>query len=198
MGLSEAPPGAASSASYAALSDGVSFSPPPLEQELEILGPVKARLWVSSSTDDMDIFATLRAFGPQGEEATFFGATEPKAPVSQGWLRVSQRKLDSERSTEFRPYHAHDESRKLAPGEIYAVDLEIWPTSLALPAGWRLVLTLQGKDFERQGEMGEQKGSGWFLHDDPADRPASSFAGINTIHTGRDRESHLLLPVIPA
>jgi hypothetical protein len=42
------------------------------------------------------------------------------------------------------------------------------------------------------------KGVGWFTHDDPADRPVSSFAGFHTIHTGRDRQSYLLLPVIPA
>ena len=144
----------------------------------------------------MDIFATLRAFDSQGSELTFFSATEPKAPVSQGWLRVSQRKLDLERSTEYRPYHTHDETQKLKPGEIVPVDVEIWPASLALPAGSRLTLTLQGKDFERPDATGEQKGSGWFLHNDPLDRPAASFAGINTLHTGGDRESYLLLPVI--
>lgn len=77
-------------------------------------------------------------------------------------------------------------------------DVEIGPTSLALRAGYRLTLTLQGKDFERPDVTGEQKGSGWFLHNDPLDRPAASFAGTNTIHTGAGRESYLLLPVLPA
>jgi predicted acyl esterase len=76
------------------------------------------------------------------------------------------------------------------------VDVEIWPASLALPAGFRLALTLQGKDFERPEETGVQKGSGWFLHDDPRDRPASSFAGTHSVCTGRARPSYLLLPVI--
>ncbi|MBI2090502.1 MAG: CocE/NonD family hydrolase [Deltaproteobacteria bacterium] len=159
---------------------------------------IKAHLWVSSTTDDMDIFATLRAFDPQGNELTFFSATEPKAPVSQGWLRVSHRKLDPERSTEYLPWHTHDEAQMLKPGEAYPVDLCIWPASLALPAGYRLELVLQGKDFERAGEPGLQKGSGFFLHDDPVDRPPARFAGTNTIHTGEGRESYLLLPVLPA
>lgn len=146
----------------------------------------------------MDIFATLRAFDPQRGELTSFSATEPKAPVSQGWLRVSQRKLDPERSTEYRPYHTHDEAQKLKPGEIYPVEVEIWPATLALPAGYRLMLTLQGKDFERPDATGEQKGSGWFLHNHPLDRPAASFGGTNTIHTGAGRESYLMLPVLPA
>ena len=47
------------SASYPALSEGLTFSTEPWERDLEIVGPVKARLFVSSSTRDMDIFATL-------------------------------------------------------------------------------------------------------------------------------------------
>ncbi|HYS57878.1 MAG TPA: CocE/NonD family hydrolase C-terminal non-catalytic domain-containing protein, partial [Burkholderiales bacterium] len=145
---------------------------------------------------DMDIFATLRAFDPKGNEVTFLSAVEPKAPVSQGWLRVSQRKLDVKRSTEYQPWHTHDEAQKLKPGEIYEVDVEIWPASLALQAGHRLALTLQGKDFERPGESGLQRGSGWFLHDDPRDRPPESFAGMHTVYSGARRGSYLLLPAI--
>jgi predicted acyl esterase len=189
-------PGKLSSASYAATGEGVTFSTPPLAHPLEFAGPIKAKLWVSSSSNDMDLFATLRAFDPQGKEVTFFSAVEPRAPVSQGWLRVSQRKLDPKRSTEYQPWHTHDEAEKLKPGEIVEVDLEIWPASAALPAGYRLALTLQGKDFERPGEPGPQKGSGWFLHDDPRDRPPDAFAGTHTVHSGADRRSYLLLPVL--
>jgi predicted acyl esterase len=116
--------------------------------------------------------------------------------VSQGWLRVSHRKLDSQRSTEWQPWHSHDELQKLEPGAAYEVDLEIWPASLALPRGHRLALTLQGKDFERSGESGAQRGSGWFLHDDPRDRPPASFAGTHSVHSGGERGSYLLLPVL--
>lgn len=194
--LASSPPRADAGASYAAAGDGVTFSTPPLERGLEIAGPIVAKLWVSSSTDDMDLFATLRAFGPDGREATFFGATEPRAPVSQGWLRVSHRKLDARRSTEWQPWHTHDELQMLDPGSVVEVDVEIWPASLALPAGWRLALTLQGVDFQRPGEPGAQRGSGWFLHDDAEDRPPARFHGRHTVHTGPARPAHVLLPVL--
>ena len=187
-------PDKATSASYAAIGEGLTFSTAPLERSIEFAGPIKAKLFVSSSTDDMDLFATLRAFDPEEKEITFLSAVEPKAPVSQGWLRVSQRKLDAMRTREWQPWHAHDEAQKLKPGEIYAVDVEIWPASLALPAGYRLALTLQGKDFERPGETGVQRGSGWFLHDDPRDRPPETFAGTHAVHTGGAQGSYLLLP----
>ncbi|HUZ74884.1 MAG TPA: CocE/NonD family hydrolase [Stellaceae bacterium] len=190
-------PTEAASASYPALSAGVTFTTAPMERDVEIAGPVKLRLDVSSTTDDMDMFATLRAFDPQGKEVVFFSSTAPKAPVSQGWLRVSQRKLDPARTTAYRPYHTHGESEALTPGTIYAIEVEIWPTSLALPQGYRLALTLQGQDFDRPGEPRET-GTGWFTHDDPRDRPPARFAGTNTVHTGPGREAYLLLPVIPA
>ena len=197
LSLDATAPGKTASTSYAATGEGVTFRTAPLDRPIEFAGPIKAKLWVSSSTDDMDLFATLRAFDPGGKEITFFSAVEPKAPVSQGWLRVSQRKLDAKRSTEFQPWHTHDEAQKLEPDEIVEVDLEIWPASLALPAGYRLALTLQGEDFERAGETGVQKGSGWFLHDDPGDRPPSSFAGTHTVHSGGGRAAYLLVPLTP-
>jgi predicted acyl esterase len=194
--LAQTPPRSATSVGYAAIGEGVTFSTAPLERSIEFAGPIKAKLFVSSSTDDMDIFATLLAFDPKGNEITFLSAVELKAPVSQGWLRVSQRKLDAKRTTEWQPRHAHDEVQKLEPGETVEVDIEIWPASLALPAGYRLALTLQGKDFERVDEPGVQKGSGWFLHDDPRDRPPSSFGGGHTVYSGGGRDSYLLLPLI--
>jgi predicted acyl esterase len=196
LALGPSTPAKAANASYAAIGEGVTLSTAPLDRPLEFAGPIKAKLFVSSSTDDMDVFATLRAFDRQGKEVTFFSAVEPKAPVSQGWLRVSQRKLDVNRSTEWQPWHPHDQAQKLKPGEVVEIDLEIWPASAALPAGYRLALTLQGKDFERAGETGPQRGSGWFLHDDPRDRPPSSFGGTHTVHSGGGRDSYLLLPLI--
>jgi predicted acyl esterase len=190
-------PSRATSSTYAAMSEGLTFSTTPLERPLVFAGPIKAKLFVSSSTNDMDLFATLRAFDPSGKEVTFFSAVEPRAPVSQGWLRVSQRKLDPKRSSAHQPWHPHDESHKLEPSEIVEVDVEIWPGSAALPPGYRLALTLQGKDFERPGETGPQRGSGWFLHDDPRDRPPSSFGGAHTVYSGGGRDAYLLLPELP-
>jgi predicted acyl esterase len=191
-------PDAATSASYAALSPGVTFSTAPLPADAEIVGPVKAKLFLSSTTPDTDIFATVCAFDPDGQEMTFIAAPEPKAPVTQGWLRVSQRRLDPQRSTEYLPYYPHDERQPLVPDEIYQVDLEIWPMGLWLPRGSRLTLTIQGKDFERPGATGPLRGVAWFTHDDPADRPPERFAGTNTLHTGGERQSYLLLPTLPA
>ena len=189
---------AAGKADYEALGAGVTLRSSPFEKDTEFTGPVAAKLFVSTSTADMDLFLTLRVFDPQGEEVTFVGANDSQAPVSQGWLRVSHRKTDPARSRPDKPYHPHDERLAVVPGEVYEVDAEIWPTSIVVPAGYRLALTIAGKDFERPEAQGLMKGSGIFLHNDPADRPADLFGGTDTVHSGANRASYLLMPRIPA
>jgi uncharacterized protein len=187
--------------SYDALGDGITFMGDPLEREVEITGPSAAKLFVSSSTTDADLFVVLRAFDRDGEEVTFQGAIDPHTPVAQGWLRASHRKLDLSASERYRPYHTHDEKQPLEPGEVYELDVEIWPTSLVLPAGYRLALTVRGTDYEYPKAGGDRlttfrnelRGSGPFLHDDPDDRPPEVFGGTVTVHAG----SYVLLPFVP-
>ena len=189
---------------YSAMGEGVTFSMPPLEKEMEITGPSALKLFVSSSTADADIFAVLRVFDPQGKEVSFQGALDPKTPVAQGWLRASHRKLDPKRSLAYRPFHTHDEKQPLKPGAVYELDVEIWPTCIVVPRGWRIALTLRGKDYDHGGESASltnmknpMRGCGPFVHDDPTDRPMSIFDGDVTLHFGAKRQAHLLLPVVP-
>jgi uncharacterized protein len=190
---------------FDATGDGVTFLSPPLEQETEITGPSAVKLFVSSSTTDADIFVVLRVFSPDGKEIVFQGAIDPHTPISQGWLRTSHRKLDPALSTPYRPYHTHDEQQLLPPGELVELDVEIWPTSLVVPAGYRIGLAVRGKDYEYQGPSGgrlanfknELRGCGPFLHDDPRDRPHKIFGGKIALHIGPGREAYLRLPIIP-
>lgn len=194
--LGASAPKSESFARYKATSEGVAFTTAPLEREMEFAGPMKARLYVSSSLEDMDMFAAVCAFDPQGKEATFFASDEPKFPVSMGWLRVVHRKLDRSRTTDWLPWHTHDERQPLKPGEVYEIEVEIWPGSVSLPAGSRISLILAGRDFERAGASGPFKGSGPFIHTDPIDRPPERYSGEHTIYTGPGRESYLQLPVL--
>ena len=197
---------ATGSVTYAGLGDGVTFLAPPAGEEVEITGPMAAALWISSATEDADLFLVVRVFSPDLKEITFQGALDPHTPVAQGWLRASHRKLDEELSLPWRPYHAHDEKQPLSPGEIYRLDVEIWPSCLVVPRGYRIGLTVRGRDYEWPGGAGAGLGTlgavftgvGPFRHDDPVDRPASIFGGDVTLHAGPNRPSHLLLPAIPA
>jgi predicted acyl esterase len=192
-------------ASFEGLGDGVTFLTPPLDVETEITGPVAAKLWVSSATTDADLFLVLRVFTPDLREVTFQGALDPHTPIAQGWLRASHRKLDPALTLPYRPYHTHDEKQPLVPGEIYEVDVEIWPTSIVVPAGHRIALSVRGRDYEYPGGPGPGLGTlgavftgvGPFQHNDARDRPPAVFGGTVTLHCGPRRPAHVLLPVVP-
>ena len=203
--LSTEPQGSAGSVTYGGFSDGVTFLTPPLAEDVEITGPIASKLWVSSETEDADLFLVVRAFTPDMEEVTFKGALDPHTPIAQGWLRCSHRKLDGDLTLPYRPYHTHDEIQPLIPGDTYEVDVEVWPTCIVVPKGYRLGFSVRGKDYVYPGgsgtdfgEYGEWTGCGLFKHDDPRDRPAHVFGGKVTLKTGADRQAYVMLPVIPA
>ena len=191
---------------YEALGEGLSFVSAPMEQETEITGPLAARLCVSSSTTDADLFLVFRVFTPDLREVVYMGAIDPHTPVAQGWLRASQRKLDAKLSTPYLPYHTHDEPQPLKAGEMVTLDIELWPTSIVVPAGYRVALTVRGRDYEWAKSTGaklsnfknELRGCGPFLHDDPRDRPAAVYGGRNTLHFGPGCEAWVQVPIIPA
>lgn len=203
--LSLEPPSEDSEISFDAMGNGITFLSAPLENEAEITGPSALKLSVSSSTSDADLFIVLQVFDPDGEEVTFQGAIDPHTPIAQGWLRASHRKLDDELSDPWRPYHTHDEIEALTPGESVDLDIEIWPTSIVVPAGYRIGVNVRGKDYESPKASGQKlsnfknelKGCGPFLHNDPRDRPADVFGGETSLHISADSPAYLLLPVIP-
>jgi len=189
---------------YDPLGDGVTFTTPPLERAIEITGPSALKLFLSSATTDADVFAVLRVFAPDGQEVVFQGALDPHTPVGQGWLRASHRKLDPNLTLPYRPYHTHDEIQPLVPGEKVELDVEIWPTCIVVPEGYRIALTIRGSDYEYAGEAATlsnmknpMRGCGPFVHDDPQDRPPAIFGGKVTLHAGEGQQPCLLLPVIP-
>jgi len=191
--------------SFPAMGDGLTFLTPPLEHETEITGPSALKLFASSSTSDADFFIVLRVFSGDLKEVAFQGAIDPHTPVAQGWLRASHRKLDRKLSTPYRPYHTHDEAQPLAKGKPVELDIEIWPTSIVVPEGHRVALSIRGKDYEYGGASGgklsnfknELKGCGPFLHDDPRNRPPAIFNGTTTLHFAGGKMPYLLLPIIP-
>ena len=203
--LSFKPPQSSAKISYRGLSsDGVTFMLPPQPKDMEVTGPSALKLFLSSDTADADVFAVLRVFTPDLKEVVFQGALDPHTPVGQGWLRASHRKLDPRLTKPYRPYHTHDEKLPLKPGQIVELDVEIIPTSIVVPAGYRLALTLRGKDYVYPGPAGAlsnmkypMTGCGPFTHTDPKDRPAKVFDGTNTLHIKPSKAPYLMIPVIP-
>ncbi|MGC2178048.1 MAG: CocE/NonD family hydrolase, partial [Bradyrhizobium sp.] len=202
--LSLQPPPEGSEISFSADGDGLTFMSQPFSEETEITGPLAANLRISSSTEDADLFLVFRVFTADLREIIFLGAIDPHTPVAQGWLRASHRKLDEKLSKPYRPYHSHDEVQPLQPGIPVDLAVELWPTSIVVPKGYRIALSVRGKDYMWQASTGaklsnfknELLGCGPFLHDDPRDRPRRLFAGTTTLHLDREGCCNILLPVV--
>lgn len=194
-----------SSVQYEALGDGVTFWMPKLESPMEITGPMASKLFVSSATEDADLFLVLRLFDPNGKEETFMGSTDPNTAIANGWLRVSHRALCPEKSSFYRPYHPHDKAEMLTPGEVYECDVEIVSSCIIVPAGWQLALSVRGQDYIYPGDLSKfakqfhygTRGTGGMTHTDPDSRPMPIFGGKVSLHTGGDTEAYVLLPIIP-
>ena len=189
---------------YDSMGDGLTFLTPPLVQGIEITGPVAANLRVSSASTDADIFLVLRVFKPDGKEVVFEGANDSRTPVGLGWLRASHRKLDVEKTLPHRPYHTHDELWPLAPDIPVDLQVEILPTCIVVPPGYRIGLTIRGKDYQYDAEplsvpglWYQMTGVGPFRHDHPKDRPAEVFDAPVTLHFEIGSWPYLLLPIIP-
>jgi predicted acyl esterase len=146
----------------------LTFVTEPMAADVEITGHINLVMWVSSATEDMDVFAYLRNMAPDGSVET----------ATRGILKVSHRKLDPALSTPYRPYHTHDEEQLLDPGEIVPIEVEIWATSMVFQRGHRIRLDVQPHDGEH-----------YF---------SSYKRGTNTVYVGGDRASYVLLPIIPA
>jgi putative CocE/NonD family hydrolase len=164
---------------------GISLETAKLSVDTEITGPIAAVLWVSSSSEDMDLFLTLRNIDPDGKDVMETGQQGLPVPVAKGWLRVSHRELDAERSLPYRPYHRHQRRLYLKAGEIVKVEVEIWSTSMVFKKGHRIRLDVQPRD---------GLGSSHYMHYH-ADYNSGA---TNTVYAGGDMPSYLLLPVIPA
>jgi predicted acyl esterase len=202
--LTSKAPVASRKVTYRGFSDGLTYLLPAQKEDMEITGPIAVKLFASSSTVDTDFFIVFRVFSPDMKEVVFQGALDPHTPIGQGWLRASHRKLDKKLSRHYRPYHPHDEVEALKPGKVYEFDIEVVPTCIVVPQGYRVALTVRGKDYVYPGPAGRlsnmkypMTGCGPFTHTDPKDRPAKIFDGEVTIYSGDDRASFVQVPMIP-
>ncbi|KAH8664055.1 X-Pro dipeptidyl-peptidase C-terminal non-catalytic domain-containing protein [Xylariales sp. PMI_506] len=176
----------------------VQFTTPAFDKETEFTGHITAHLNVSLSPEDdagdkdIDLFVTLRHLDAAGKEIYYTGTAGDPVPLTKGWLRVSFRKVhtDHPKNREYLPHREYFSTDVLPvkAGEVYGVDVEIWPSNVVVDKGGKLVFEIAS---------GDTQGSGIFQHNSETDRPAAKFAGLNNIHFGEGFENYVTLPLIP-
>jgi uncharacterized protein len=153
------------------------------EHDTELTGGMTLSLWVSTSEgDDMNLFVLLRKFDATGKEIFFYGYNGfAKDGVAKGWLRVSHRELDPERSRPGRPWHTHRQRQPVQPDEVVPVEIEVLASSTYFEAGTSLRVEVLGHDAARY----------------PAFKHGRSVnSGTHSISTGGRYPSALLTPFV--
>jgi predicted acyl esterase len=131
-------------------STGVSFVSVPLEEDVVLAGYMRAQLWVSSTSSDMDVFVSLRVMDEQDREIRYESVVPPIDPfaihpVGHGLLKVSHRMLDDARSTEYWPVHTHRQAdhQPLVRGDVVLVEVGLYPSTALIRSGCRLRVDIQ-------------------------------------------------------
>ncbi|UUX95344.1 CocE/NonD family hydrolase [Aquabacterium sp. J223] len=160
----------------------LTFTTEPLQEALEINGPIQLTLFAESTAPDTHFIVKLSEVFAPGSDAR--PGEQPRfRVVSKGWLRASHRKLDEARTRPHWPWHAHDEPQPLEPGRVYRFDICVVPTAHLFKPGSRIRLEIANGD--------SQVTDGFFWHEYTPNQ-----IGADTIHHQGDRASRLSLPVV--
>ena len=150
----------------------VAYTTDKLADDVEILGPASLDLWLSSTSVDTDLQATVTEVRPDGQETY----------VARGWLRASMRKLDLQRSTPTFPEQTMLESdvELLTPGSPVQARVAIFPFNHVFRAGSAIRVIVDSPS---------QTG-GWGF----AMRPT---AAVNSILHDREHPSRIIFGEVP-
>ncbi len=150
----------------------LTFTSPPLEDDLEITGHPVVELFLASTHRDGIIITYLESVDPSGKVTM----------IAEGQLRLIHRKVSNEEPPYpiFGPYHTfrRQDASPMVPGETVRIGFALLPTSVLIPKGHALRLALAGHDqdtFTRIPEVGTP---------------------TITVHRGRMYPSAITLPVI--
>lgn len=104
----------------------LTFTSPPLDEDLDLTGPVVAKLYISSSAVDTDLVVRLCDVHPDGRSML----------ICDGIQRARYRDSDYEPSL-------------LEPGKVYELSVDLWATSIRLFAGHRIRVVINSSNFPR-------------------------------------------------
>ena len=106
--------------------DVLVYSTAPLEEDVEVTGPIKVTLWAASSARDTDFVARLVDVFPDGTAY----------PLTDGIIRARYR-------------HPGQEPSLIEPGKLYQYEIDLWATSNLFKRGHRIRLDITSSSFPR-------------------------------------------------
>ncbi|UAL13109.1 CocE/NonD family hydrolase [Caulobacter segnis] len=151
--------------------DVLVFQTPPLEADLEVVGPIRAELHIASDCVDTDFTIKLIDVHPPSDDYPEGFAMN----LTHGVLRARYRE-------------GFDHEVRLEPGQVYVLEIEAFPTANLFLKGHRIRLDVASSNFPHfdvNPNSGEPEGYGL------TPRPAR-----NRVYMDATRASRLLLPIL--
>lgn len=162
--------------------DVLVFETSGLERDIEVSGPVVARLWVSSSAVDTDFVVKLIDQYPPSPDYPEGYAMN----VAEGIVRARFRSFEQTGSGYRRAYAIKEEP--LTPGELYEVTIDLWSVSYLFREGHRIRLDVSSSSFP-QFDVNPNTGEPF------AKRKLPPIVAQNTVYMGADQASSIDLQV---
>jgi predicted acyl esterase len=156
---------------------GVDFQSPPLVERTEIVGPITATLFVSTTESDLLLFASLWDIHPNGRRQL----------LTRGWLRGSLRAVDPSKSKPWLHHHTFQNPVAIATTNPVSYDINLVPIGHVFKTGHRIMLRVSSSDTEQPGTFFEKLSQGHVLQQRPS---------WVTIHHDADHPSSISLPII--
>jgi hypothetical protein len=156
----------------AARGDVLVFRTAPLDEPVEVTGPVTVTLWVSSSAVDTDFAARLVDEYP------------PSPDYPEGY---AMNVCDSIVRMRYR--NGRTTAELIEPGALYEIDVELLPTSNVFGAGHSIRLDITSSS-SPQFDVNPNTGG-------PLGLSQTWVVAQNTVHHDRARPSRLRLPIVP-
>jgi hypothetical protein len=149
------------------------FQTEPLAEAVEVIGPIRVRLWVSSDCPDTDFTAKLiDVYPPNADYPSGFAMN-----VTSGILRCRYR-------------DSWENPSMMEPGKTYAITVEAFPTANRFEAGHRIRLDISSSNFPHF-DVNPNTG-------EPEGLSRRTRIATNSVWMDADRPSHVILPVVPA
>jgi putative CocE/NonD family hydrolase len=148
--------------------DVLVFTTEPLEQDVEVTGPISVHLWAASSAPDTDFVARLVDVYPNGYAQN----------LTDGIIRAR-----------YRNFARGEAPMLIQPGRAYEYEIDLWATSNVFKAGHSIRLDVTSSNFPR---WDRNPNTG---HDFGVD--AELAIAHQTILHDQEHPSYVTLPIVP-
>jgi predicted acyl esterase len=143
------------------------YASPVLKEDIDVVGDVKVKVWVSSDSEDTDVAFRLTDVYPSCDDLS-----ERSMLIRDGIRRMSLR-------------NSYTQYEFLEPGEVYEATIDTIPVAHTFRKGHRIRLIISSSNYPR-----------WDVNTNTRDKSAAPERAVNRLHLDADHSSALILSVL--